>query len=297
MVFWRRLPKFEYLAPKTIEEALTILGDLRDQARVMAGGTDILIQMKNRVITPAFLVGLKNISCLDYIEYNQNDGLRLGALSTIDSIENSGLIRKKYHILFQAVRSMASTQIRNVATIAGNLCSAVPSADTAPALLVSDARLKLQSNQGIRVVPVEEFFTGPRQTVLKEDELLAEIHVPNLAPGTRGIYLRQGQRKAMDLATASVAIVMNSEDLYCKEIKIALGAVAPTPHRATGAELALRGQRLADELIEKAARSASEEAQPISDIRASADYRRELVRVLTARGIRQACGWTERVMV
>lgn len=293
MVFWKRLPKFEYLGPKTIEEAASILGDLKDQAKVMAGGTDILIQMKNREITPAYLVGIKNISSLDYIEYGQNEGLRLGALSTVGSIENSSLIQKKYNILAQAVRSMASTQIRNVATIAGNLCSAVPSADTAPALLVSGAKLMLRSNRGTRVVPIEEFFIDPRQTVLRGDELLTEIQVPDLSPGSKGVYLRHGLRKAMALASASVAVMMNSEDNYCKDIKIALGAVAPTPHRATGAEVVLRGQHLDDELIAEAARVASEEAQPISDIRASADYRRELVRVLTARAIRQACGKTK----
>jgi carbon-monoxide dehydrogenase medium subunit len=297
MVFWRRLPKFEYLAPKTIEEALAILKDLKDQARVMAGGTDILAQMKNREITPAYLVGIKNIRSLDYIEYGQNDGLRFGALSTVGSIENSSLIRNKYNILAQAVRCMASTQIRNVATIAGNLCSAVPSADTAPALLVSGAKLKLRNDQGIRVVPIEEFFTGPRRTVLRDDELLAEIQLPDLTPGNKGVYLRYSLRKAMALASASVAVMMNSEDQYCKDIKIALGAVAPTPHRATGAEVVLRGQHLDNELIGEAARVASEEAQPISDIRASADYRRELVRVLTARAVKQACGKTKDMVV
>ncbi len=297
MVFWRRLPKFQYLAPKTIEEALTILEDLRDQAKIIAGGTDILIQMKNRAITPPYLVGIKNISCLDYIKYNQNDGLRLGALSTIGSIENASLIQKKYNILTQAVRCMASSQIRNVATIAGNLCSAVPSADTAPALLVSGAKLKLQSNRGIRVVPVQEFFTGPRQTVLREDELLTEIQVPHLSSDCKGLYLRQGVRKAMDLAVASVAVVMNSEDNYCKDIKIALGAVAPTPCLATKTEMLLLGQHLGDELIEEAARVASEEAQPISDMRASADFRRELVRVLTARAIKHVCGKTKGIVV
>jgi carbon-monoxide dehydrogenase medium subunit len=297
MVFWRRLPKFEYLAPKTIEEALAILKDLKDQARVMAGGTDILVQMKNREITPAYLVGIKNISSLDYVEYGQNDGLRFGALSTVGSIENSSLIQKKYNILTQAVRSMASTQIRNVATIAGNLCSALPSADTAPALLVSGAKLKLRNYQGIRVVPIEEFFTGPRRTVLRDDELLTEIQVPDLTPDNKGVYLRHGLRKAMALASASVAVMMNFEDQYCKDIKIALGAVAPTPHRVARAEVVLRRQHLDDALIAEAARVASEEAQPISDIRASADYRRELVRVLTARAIKQACGRTKGMMV
>ncbi len=297
MLFWRRLPKFQYLAPQKIEETLTILGELRDQAKIIAGGTDLLIQMKNRAITPSYLVGIKHMSCLDYIAYDQKDGLKLGALSTMTSIEDSSLIQKEYNILAQAVRCVASSQIRNVATISGNLCSAVPSADTAPALLVSGAKLKLQSNQGIRVVPVREFFTGPRQTVLRKDELLTEVQVPHLSSDYKGIYLRQGLRKAMDLAVASVAVVMNSEDNYCKDIKIALGAVAPTPRLATKTEVLLSGQHLADELIEEAARVASEEAQPISDMRASADYRRELVRVLTARALKHVCGKTKGIVV
>jgi len=293
MIYFSRLPKFEYIAPKTLEEALSFLEEQKDKAKVIAGGTDLLIQMKNREVTPQYLIGLKNISGIDYIKYSENDGLRFGALSTIGSVESLQVIRDKYSILAQATRSMASAQIRNVATVAGNICTAVPSADTAPALIVLGARLKLLSPKGDRMVAVEEFFTGPCQTVLRDVELLTEIHVPKVTPNSKGVYLKHGLRRAMNLATVGVAVMITADNGYCRDIRIALGAVAPIPLRATGAEAVLRGQELSDDLIEEAARVASGEARPISDIRASAEYRRELVRVLTQRAVKQACGKTK----
>ena len=289
MVYLRRLPQFKYLAPRTLEEALAFLEEQKDKAKVIAGGTDLLLRMKNREITPKYLIGLKNISGIDYIKHSEPDGLRLGALCTLGSVESSQIIQEKYNILAQAVRSMASDQIRNVATVAGNICTAVPSADTAPALIVLGAKLKLLSPKDKRMVALEEFFTGPRQTVLKDVELLAGIPVPNITPNSKGVYLKHGLRKAMNLATVGVAVMITSDGGYCRDVRIALGAVAPIPLRATGAEAVLRGQELSDNLIEEAARVASEEARPISDIRASAEYRRELVRVLTRRAVKQAC--------
>ena len=288
--FFRRLPRFEYLSPGTLEEALSLLEEYKGKAGVIAGGTDLLVQMKNREAAPEYLISLKNISGLDYINYRESDGLRLGALTTIESVENSPVVRDKYSVLAQATRSMASAQIRNVATVAGNICTAVPSADTAPALIVLGAKLNLISTEDKRTVAVEEFFTGPCQTILSDTELVAEIHLPDTAPDIKGVYLKYGLRRAMNLATVGVAVMINLEGEYCREIRVALGAVAPVPLRAIGAETILRGQALSNDVIEEAARVASEEARPISDIRASAEYRRELVRVMTRRAIKQACG-------
>ena len=288
MTYYRRLPKFEYIPAQTIKESLALLEDRKNEAKVVAGGTDLLLQMKSRLLTPKYLISLKQIGELDYINHNKTDGLRLGPLTTIASVDSSTVIQNNFNILAQATCNMASPQIRNVATIAGNLCTAVPSADTAPALIVLGANLKLMAINSERTMAIEDFFTGPRQTVLKTDELLTEIQVPDASPSSKGVYLKQGLRKAMSLATVGVAVLITLEDNFCQDIRIALGAVAPIPLRARRAESVLRGKPLNDSLVTEAARSAAEEAIPISDIRASEEYRRDLVYVLTRRAIQQA---------
>lgn len=183
---------------------------------------------------------------------------------------------------------MAAPQVRNRGTVAGNICNAVPSADSAPPLLALEARLTLMSHKGERIMKIEDFFTGPNETVLTGEELLAEIRIPPLPPNSRGAYLKLTPRRSMDLATVGVAAVVIREDGLCKDIRIALGAVAPTPIRAKRAEEIIRGQRFSDKLIEKTAQTAAEESRTIDDHRASADYRREMVQVLVSRAINQA---------
>ncbi len=288
MNYLRRLPKLEYLEPKTIQEACSLLSQHKEKARVIAGGTDLLPMMKRREVVPQYLIGLKNIPDLDYVRYSESDGLRFGALATLHAIETSPIIKEKFNALFQAAYSMASAQIRNRGTVGGNLCSAIPSADTAPALIALGARLKLISPRGERTIPVEEFFTGVRETALGEGELLVEVQVPNLPPHSGGVYLKHTLRRAMDLAIVGVAVVITSENGACKDVKIALGAVAPTPIRASKAEKVLKGKVLEDSLVEQAAKEAAGEARPISDIRSSLEYRREMVEVLTRRAVKQA---------
>ena len=288
MIYYNRLPKFEYFAPNTLEEALTLLKDYRGKVKIIAGGTDLLLSMRDRGVTPKYLIGLKNIGGMDYIHYSETEGLRIGALTTIVSIESSQLIKQKYSILNQTAKCMASCQIRNVATIGGNICSAVPSADTAPPLIVLNAKLKLRSSEGTRLVKIEEFFTGPCQTVLQETELLIEIIVPEITSDHKGIYIKRGLRQAMSLATVSVAVITILEGEYFKDIRIALGAVAPTPIRAKNAEILLRGKIISNDLLKKASNAASNEACPISDFRASEEHRRELIRALTLRAIEQS---------
>jgi carbon-monoxide dehydrogenase medium subunit len=289
VVFYRRLPKFDYLAPRTIKDALSLLSQYKGRAKVIAGGTDILPKLKRREIkAPEYIIDLKGIAGLDYIKYDEGSGLRLGALATLRAAETSPIIREKFAILFQAVESMASPQVRNKGTIAGNICNAVPSADTAPALLTLEARLKLISQQGERVVNIEEFFTGPNETLVTDEEILQEIQVPNLPLQSRGRYLKLTPRRAMDLAIVGVAVVAIPEDGVCRDIRIALGAVSPTPVRVREAEAIIKGQKLNDEVIERAAQIAAEGCCPISDHRASAEYRTEMVKVLTRRAINQA---------
>jgi carbon-monoxide dehydrogenase medium subunit len=184
VVYHRRLPKFEYLTPKTLDEALKILSVKKGKAIVLAGGTDLIPKLKTRKIkAPDYIVDLKNIPDLDYIRFD--NGLTLGALTTVRSIEKSSLIREKYPLLFEAAESMASIQVRNRGPVAGNICNAVPSADMAPALLSLEANLKLVSRKGERTVEIEDFFTGPNQTVVKDDEILTEIRLPALPPYSR----------------------------------------------------------------------------------------------------------------
>jgi carbon-monoxide dehydrogenase medium subunit len=288
--FYRRLPRFNYLSPCTLDEALSLLSRYKGKARVIAGGTDFVPKLKRREIrAPEHVIDLKAIPGLDNIKYDVS-GLSLGALATIGAVKTSAIIGEKFGVLAQAARSMASPQVRNRGTIAGNICNAVPSADSAPPLLTIGAKLKLVSQEGERVVGIEDFFTGPGQTALANDEILQEIQIPHPPPNSQGIYLKLTPRRALDLAIVGVAVVIIPQDGICKDIRIALGAVAPTPIRARKAEAVLKGQKLDDNIIEKAARTAAGEARPIDDHRASAEYRRDMVEVLVRRAIKQAIG-------
>lgn len=288
VTFYRRLPKFYYVAPNAIEEVLSLLSQYKDRVKVIAGGTDLVPKLKRREIkAPEYIIDLKGIPDLDSIRYSEGSGLRLGALVTIHAVETSPVIGEKFSVLFQAAQSMASVQVRNRGTIAGNICNAVPSADTAPALLVLDAELKLISLRGERLVKVEDFFIGPNKTVLTGEEILQEIRVPELLGG-KGVYLKLAPRRSMDLAVVGVAVAVVLENGVCREARIALGAVNPIPMRARKAESIIKGQRMKAEVVERAAQIAAEECHPISDHRASAEYRIEMVRVLTKRAINQA---------
>ncbi|KPK24975.1 MAG: hypothetical protein AMK69_15385 [Nitrospira bacterium SG8_3] len=283
-----RLPKFEYLDPKTIEEACSLLSQHGDKARLIAGGTDLLIIMKHKEVTPEYLVGLKGIPNLDSIDADA-EGVRIGALATLRSIGDSAVVRERFPFLADIAGKMATHQIRNMGTIGGNICNAAPSADTAPSLICLGAKAKIVGPKKERIVAVEEFFTGPGETVLKAGEMLTEIQVPNQPAHTGGAYLRL-TRLSVDLAVVGVAALVTLEGKggLCKEARIALGAVAPTPIRAKKAEGVITGKKIENGLIEEAAQIASEEARPITDVRGSAPYRTDIVRVLTKRAIRQA---------
>lgn len=286
----RRLPEIEYLFPKTLKEALSLLKKYNRKARIFAGGTDLLPKMKRREVVPKYLIDLNGIPNLKFIKYEKEKGLRIGAATTLSEILESSLVNRRYPILTEAISQMASTQIRNIGTIAGNLCNAVPSADSTPPLIVLEGQLKIVGPRKGRTVLVEDFFKGPDRTVLDSNELVSEIQIPPTIPGARGTYLKHTLRREMDLAIVGVAVylVPDSKKDICKDIKIALGAVAPVPMRAKKAEEILRGKQLNDDLIESAAKMASEESKPIDDIRGSAEYRREIVRVLTKRAIKQS---------
>lgn len=279
--------RFNYLEPATIEEAVSLLFKYNGKAKAMAGGTDLLVQIRNKNIKPEYVVDIGYIPGLDYISYDKKQGLKIGALTTIRAIEKSDKLRQMYPVISQAAGLLGSVAIRNVATISGNLCNAAPSADTAPPLIGLSAKARIAGHGGERLISLENFFTGPGKTVLKAGELLLEIQVPVPPPDTKGVYLKYG-RSAVDLATVGVAVIITLESGgVCRDVRIVLGAVAPTPMRAKKAEEVLRGKRIEPALIEEAAQTASGEARPITDVRASAEYRQEMVKVFTRRAVEQ----------
>ena len=289
VTFYRRLPKIDYIRPSGIDEALDLLSNSDNgKYRVYAGGTDVIPKLKNRIMNPPeAIIDLKGIPDLDYIDYDERNGLRIGALATIRSVETSPIVRKKYPVLHQAANSIASIQVRNRGTIAGNICNAVPSADSAPALLALEAKLLCVRNKGERVLMIDEFFKGPNITALHPDELLKEIRIPPLTENCRGVYIKLSPRTKMDLAVVSVAILGSIKNGLFKNIRIGLGAVAPTPIRAKKTEELLEGAKPDDETIFNAAKKASFESKPIDDHRASAEYRKLMVEVLVKRAINQ----------
>lgn len=284
-VFYRRLPKFEYVQPGSIEAALSFLSEKKGEAKVAAGGTDLIVQLRRREIPiPKYVVDINNLSQLKEITLGRS-GLQIGALAPITAIAESADVKKKYPAIAQAAINIASTQIRNKATFAGNICNAVPSADSAPALLVLEAEVKLKNSTAERSVPIKDFFTGPRKTVTADDELVTNIFVPEPPANSKSVYLKHSQRHSMDLALVGVAALAVKDGDTCKEVRIALGAVAPTPIRASKTEGLLTGKKISKELIEEAAQQAADECSPIDDHRSSAEYRRDMVLVLARRAL------------
>lgn len=281
------MKEFEYLEPTSLQQALEWLNTHRGRARVLAGGTDLYLRLRKRVFLPDYIIDLKRVRGLDYIGSDGQRGLRIGPTALQADITDSPLVQKDFPALAEAAHWVGSVQTRNRATVVGNLCNASPAADTVPALLGYGARVKIASVQGERTVPLEEFFAGPGKTVLQDNELVAEVLVPAPQPRTGGAFFRR-TRTAMDIAVVCGAAVLSLADGACRDVRIALGAVAPTPIRAPRAERALQGQVLTERVIEEASRIASEEARPIDDVRSTEEYRREMVRVLTRRGLTQA---------
>jgi aerobic carbon-monoxide dehydrogenase medium subunit len=276
------------LTARSVEEALSLLSQHGERAQFVSGATDLLMQVKRGEAVPECLIRLGEIRELDFIRHDETGGLTVGALTTIAEIANSPLVRGKFSILAQAAGMLGTPAIRNQATLGGNLCNAAPSADTAPPLLVLGAKAKIVGRQGEKIIPLEEFFVGPGQTILGQDHLLAEIQVPNILAHSGGAYFKQKRRQGADLAVVGVAVLVVMGGKVLKEVRIALGAVAPTPIRAKKAEEILRGRKLDQELLEKSGQTAAGEASPIDDIRGSANYRRELLAVVTKRAITQA---------
>ena len=288
-MFIKRLPKFEYHTPTSLYKALDLLDKYDGKARVFAGGTDLLVSMKKREVLPEHLISLKGIAKLKGI-HDEKKGMKIGALVTLGEIEHSKIIQDRFCVLWDAVQVMASLQVRNLATIGGNLCSAAPSADTAPPLIVLDASAEIISANGKRKVLVENFFKGPGESVLKPGEILTQIMIPNPPQKSAGAYFKLMRRAAMDLAQVGVAVCLSldSEKRICKGARIALGAVGSTPIRALRAEQVLLNEGVNETVGKEAGKIAAQEANPRSSVRASKEYRKEMIEVLTKRAVMEA---------
>lgn len=279
---------FDYFAPTSVDQAIAMLAQHKGRGVPLAGGTDLLPQLKNKLATPAALIDLKKLSSLRGISYDASSGLRIGAMTTHSDILANRDIAGHYPVLSQAAGTIGSVQVRNRGTVGGNLCHAVPSADMAPPLIALGATAVIQGSAGQRELLLEDFFTGPNQTVLKDDELLVALKVPPAAQRSAAIFLKHGVRKAMEIAIVCVASCVSFQDGVCAGARITLGAVAPTPLRARQAESLLSGKALTQDLAAQAGTAAAQEARPITDMRGSIEYRRAIVQALTSRTLMQA---------
>lgn len=275
----------EYFEPKSVSEALSLLARYGDQGKVIAGGTDVMVDMRHKE-EPGCLINIKGIPGMGNIREN-GDSLRIGPLVTIGDLETSPLVRERLPLLWDACHQFASLQIRNTATIGGNICRASPSGETLAPLLVLEAKAKIVFADGQKVEGFDSFFHGPGRTTLGSKGLLAEIEVPYPPQGSRGVYLKQAVRGAMDIAMVGVAVLIRPDGASANvhDARIGLGAVAPTPIRAAKAEAMLRGKPLTAALAREAGRVAASESSPISDQRGSAEYRGWIVEALTRQGL------------
>lgn len=281
------LPQFEYHAPSTLEEACKLLAEL-DNAKVFAGATDMIPPMKDKAFTCEHVIDLKRIPGLDYLEYDEKEGLKIGALTTLYTIETSELVKEKNPAVAKAAKYVASTQIRMKGTMVGNICNASPSCDSAPILVAMGAKVLVVGNEGTREIAIDDFFISPRNTTLKKGEIVTGIVIPPLKDNEGAAYIKHAVRKAMDLAIVGVAARIKIENGICVDAALGLGAVAIKPVRALEAEAVLIGKELTDEVINEAAEVAKAHVKPISDIRASKEYRADMIKVFTKRAVKEA---------
>lgn len=272
----------EYFRAATVSEAVRLLNKFGKRAAVLAGGTDLLVSKPPHV---EYIVDISRLP-LNYIK-KDGKGIRIGALAALNEIADSPLLKDEpYDAIAKSTLDMGTPITKNYATIGGNLCNAAPSADMPPSLIALDAEVKLVGPRGKRKILVENFFVGPKKSVLKRGEILTEIFVPKAPPGTKAVFLKKG-RTSEDIAQVNVAVRLTVTGEICRLARIVLGAVAPTPLRAKAAEAMLEGMRLGEisQLVDTVAKKAGEETKPISDVRAPAEYRRAVAEVLTKRAV------------
>ena len=279
------MKKFDYHQPTTLKEAFSQMEKLKGRAKYIAGGTDILVRIKQRAVEPDALISLRGIEALKNMGHN--GGLSVGSMIPFRDLETDAVIAREYPALAKAVSHLANPQVRNVATMGGNLCNAAPSADCAPPLIVMEATLKLQGPSGEREVPIDKFFTGPGENCLKAEEVLTQIHIPEMANRTGMAFLKVG-RVAQDIAVVNAAALLVMDKKKCRECRLAVGAVAPVPLRLKKVEKLITGEEIGPELLDRISELVEQEVTPINDVRSTEEYRRIMSGVLIKRAILQA---------
>jgi len=280
--------RFDYVAPQTVEEALEFKARWQEKAAFLAGGTNLIVDLRAQKVKPELVIDLSDLKELDYIRA-VNGRIHIGSAVTVADLLKSDLLRQSSPVLCQAARHFANPLVRNRATVGGNLANASPAADTAVALLALEAEVELISKErGQRRVALADFFLGPQQTIMESDEAMAEVSFPAMREGVKGAYIKLGRRNAMAVSVVSVAVVLAWEGDRCREARIALGAVAPTPIRASESEAMLEGKQPSPALLEQCGKAAAAATSPIDDVRASAQYRRAMSEVLVRRALAQA---------
>ena len=280
---------FEYRTPKNLKEVHATLKEFGTDAKVISGGTALIIMMKQRLVRPSCLVSLRSVRGLNGIEI-KDGGLSIGGLATHRELETSPVVRRRLPLLAETYHHVATIRVRNMATVGGGLAHADPNQDPPPSLIALGATVKATSANGSRVIPLDQFFTDYYETVLNPDEIITELFVPRLQPNTGAAYLKFLPRTADDYATVSAAAVLtlDKNKKTISDVRIALGSVGTTPIRATAAEAVLRGQPLKPDAFREAAEKAKEAVDPLSDFRGSAGYKKEMAGVFVRRALEKA---------
>jgi aerobic carbon-monoxide dehydrogenase medium subunit len=278
------MKEFSYSAPKTVKEGLSILAKLKGEGKIICGGQSLLVLMKQNMITPEHVVDIKGISELDYIKYDDKEGLRLGALATHSAIEKSPIVIKKYPVLAEMEDNLAVVQTRNWGTIGGNVCHGDPAADPPAVFIALNAKYKVMGQKGERVVDAEDFYKGLLEVDLKDDEILCEVQIPpipkNAGSAQDKLMIQKGD---MGIVGAAVFVKVNPSTGVCEDARIALTNVASVPFRAKGSEKALIGKKVDEKILEEAGVIASQEVDPPTDVHGSEEYRRDMARVFVKR--------------
>lgn len=281
------MDEFEYLRPTNLGETLSYLSSYGGKSKVLAGGTDLVLLLQQGIMKPTHIIDISNVPELSYIR--EEDGhLRIGAATKMRDIEISKLVRARIPMFAEASQLVGEIGIRNIATIGGNLANASPAADSAPPLLVLDASLKIRKGEAERTIKLNEFFLHVKKTVLAPDELVTEVKIPIPPTKSGGAFFRLAKRGGNIISIVSAAAFLSMNGKVCSVARIAMGSVAPTPIRIKGAEKVLEGAEPTEENIRAAAQKAFDEIKPISDIRASAEYRKDTSRVYVRKAIQEA---------
>jgi carbon-monoxide dehydrogenase medium subunit len=280
---------FVYHRANTAAEALDLLDKYKDDCKIICGGQSLLILMRQGLVAPENLIDIKGVKDLDYITFDPEEGLKIGATTTHRAVEQSELVKERYPILIDMEKNLASVQTRNWGTVGGNLCHGDPTGDPATLFTVLNGSVKLGNKERERTISVEEFSVDFFETVLEEGEMLLEIQLPIIPPRTAVAYDKFNLiENDQGIVSAGASVTVDEKGSACQDVRIALGSAAPVPMRAKAAEELLRGKKIDDALLDAVSQKAAEEADPVADIHASEDYRRELVRVLTRRMVKRA---------